>query len=561
VIRLRRGSILGLAALLATACGGDAPLRGGSLVVALRADVDSWNPYTSQDATSAAVLESVYPRLVQEVGLNGASSRFDAWLASSWTFSPDRLTLTFQLRTDARWSDGTAVTCDDVQFTWQAQTSPELGWPGESLKRRISSVDCRDEHTAVFRFTSAYADQLVDANDNAIVPRAYATVPFKDWKSFAWPPRMISCGPFRLASLSPGQEVVLERDPHWWGAADVPLDRVVFRVQPQAAAAFERLLEGEVDVLPKVPPLRAAELQGGTAPRLAEFPSLSFTYIGWNTLDPRAYAEGRKAPGWMESPDDLAGLRRDHPHPILSDPRVRRALTLAIDRRDLIDGIWSGHALVGDTPVVACLWAHEPSTPLPFDPERAMALLEDAGWRDTDGDGVRERGGIPLAIRVIVNAENQTRKDALDRAAASLARVGVRLVPDPLPRGEFGERARDKNFDAVLAGWSAGTRVEPQNLLSARAAVARGYNFTSWFTPASDTLMSRAADSATREEALPLWAAWQQLFRDEQPLTILFEERTLVGLGARVGWADPSVLSPFQNIHRWWLKPSPEPAR
>jgi peptide/nickel transport system substrate-binding protein len=341
------------------------------------------------------------------------------------------------------------VTCADVRFTWQAQTSAELGWAGATLKRRIASVDCPDERTAVFRFTAAYADQLVDANDNAVVPRAYGTVALAGWKSFAWPEHMVTCGPFRLVSVSPGQEAVLERDPLWWGAADVPLDRVVFRVQPQAVAAFERLLEGELHVLPKVPPLRASELTGGSAPRLVDLPSLSFTYVGWNVLDPAAYLADRKSRGCVssgpcsESVADIERLRRERPHPILADPRVRRALTLGIDRRDLIDGLWGGHARVGGTPIVSCLWAHDPASLLPFDPEGARSLLDDAGWRDEDRDGIRERGGKPLEIRVIVNAENQTRRDALDRAAASLARVGVRLIPEPLPRGDFGERARD----------------------------------------------------------------------------------------------------------------------
>jgi len=491
--------------------------RAGTLVVGLAADVDSWNPYTSNEATAAGILELVYPRLLLELPGDAGGSEFVPWLAESWEFSPDRKELTFHLRPDARWTDGAPVTCEDVRFTHRMQLDEHLAWPGAFVKERIEDVSCADERTVLFRFAEAYADQLLDANDDAIVPSAYAAVDPADWSATTWEDRFVGCGPFKLATVTAGQEAVLERNPTWWGDPDTGLERIVLRVYPDTVALLARLSDGDVDFVPNVPALDAARLKDAPALRLIDLPSLSYTFLGWNTLAPGAYREDRRARGCdgeddcPESEADVARLRREHPHPILADARVRLALTLAIDRQDIVDGVWAGRATIGSSPIVSAQWAHLASAGLPFAPDRATELLRDAGWKDNDGDGVLDRGGRRLELRVIVNSENQIRRDALARAAASLARIGVRLTAEPLPRGEFVERARAKDFDVVLSGWWAGTRIEPQSMMHGRAAPGRGNNLTSWSDPESDALLDRAAAATSREEALPLWHAWQEL--------------------------------------------------
>lgn len=548
--------LLAAGALAGTGCPGsaDAPERGGTLVAAVQGDVDSWNPYATGDPTDAALLELLYPRLVRET-----AAGFEPWLASAWEAAGDGLSLSFHLRPDATWTNGTPVTCDDVRFTWQAQLSDDLDWPGAALKRRIRKVECPDPHTAVFRFSKRYADQMLDAIDGVVVPATYGYVPIDEWGNTAWERRMITCGPFRLASVAPGTEAVLRRDPKWWGASEVHLDRIVFRSYSDPAASFPHFLDGEIDVYPGVPPLRDGEVRNRPGLALVEVPALSYTYLGWNVLERGAYLADRRrrscdvGRACPEGPRDIERLRKERPHPILADARVRRALSLAIDRQSLVDRLWAGHATVGTSPIVSSLWAHEPAAALPYDRGAAASLLAEAGWRDENGDGVLEKDGRALEIRVLLNDTEDVRRDALDRIADGLARVGVRLVADPAPRGAFASRARFKDFDAILAGSRLAARIDPQAILSTRAAVSRGRNVTAWATPESDAILEQAEGAVTREDAEPLWSRWQMIFRAEQPLTILYEEKTLVGFGARVRGVDSTSLRPLENLHEVWL--------
>jgi peptide/nickel transport system substrate-binding protein len=460
------------------------------------------------------------------------------------------------------------VRCEDVAFTLAVQRDAALAWDGAFLKNAIEAVECPDPATAVFRFARPSVYQALDANDDALVPAAYRAVPPAKWAETRWETQAVTAGPFRLESVQPGQEAVLARDPQFWIEGRPYLDRVVFRVYPDAAAALAALEAGEVDVLDKLPPLRAKELAGRAGLALVDAPGLAYTFVGWNALDPSAYAADRSARGCVrdkpceETADDIRRLQRAHPHPVLADPLVRRALTLATDREDIVQGVLGGFGRIGSSPIVSALGTVcDPSATLPFDPARAAALLDEAGWSGRDRDGVRRKGPLRLELTVIADAENGARREALERMAASLARVGAKLIAEPLPRAEFLARARDKRFDGVISGWRAGSRIEPQAILHTAAAAGRGNNLGAWSTPESDALLDRAAAAASPGEALPLWRQWQALFRDEQPYTVLYEERTLVGLSARVRGATPSPLSPYDGLEGWWLAPAREPSR
>ncbi len=559
-------SLLACVPLLAAACAAPEAARpADTLIVGAIADIDAWNPYTVGDATSAGLLDLLYPRLFLEIGRPDGTVELEPWLARSWSFSEDRRTLEFRLRPEARWSNGMPVSCADVVFTHRIQRAPELAWAGAPLKKRILEVTCPDDHTARFRFAEVYADQLLDANDDAIVPAAYGAVPLSDWHRTAWETRAITCGPFRLVSVVAGQEAVLERDPLWWDAEAVTLRRVVVRVFPDSTVALARFLGGELDLLPKIPPLHAAQVEGDPGSRLVELPSLAFVYLGFNTLEPGAYAEARRARGCRdgepcpETIADLARLRRQHPHRLFADPRVRRALSLAVDRRDIVEGLWAGHARPGATPLLSTSWAHDPDLAVPHDPSEARRLLEAAGW-SAGADGVRARGGIRFEFSLVVNAENRVRVEVAERLAAQLRPLGVRVAPEPLPRAAFVARARDKDFDAILGGWWVGTRVEPQNLLHSHAALDRGNNVVSWWTEASDRLLDQAAAAPERGTARPLWHAWERVFLEEQPLAVLYEETRLLGVHARVEAPFWSFLNPFHELHRVRIRPDADAA-
>ena len=544
-------------------CGGaETPQQKDTLWIGTTGSVDSWNPYTAEGELASPLLDLLYPRLLRETFVDGQTA-FEPWLAESWQRSADGLEVTFFLRSDAWWSNGDPVTCEDVSFTFEVQRAKALAWPGAYLKKRIRSVECVGPREVRFRFSEAYPDQILDANDDAIVPVAYRRVPIEKWRATSWENLMVSCGPLTLDTAIDGQDTVLVRDERWWGARRMQIARLVIRSYADTDGVLRAFENEEIDFVPKVPVQYWRETGTKAADRGRFVPSFSYTFLGWNFLHPEAYLRDRRRRGCEgqaycgETRDDLLRLQREAPHPVLADRRVRRALTLAIDRQDLIDGLLRGKGRIAVSPIVSLLWAHDSRPPLPYRPDESKRLLDEAGWVLAPGDAIRSKDGRRLSIEVLVNADNTLRRQALERIAANLRLVGVLAEIRLLPRGEYIARARAKNFDAIFGGWRVGTRIEPQAILHSDAALEYGNNLGSFLDAESDALLDAASHASSREEARPLWKLWQEVFRWEQPYTMVYEEPLLFAVGRRLLEVKSTAMTPFHRLEEWVLEDQP----
>ncbi len=562
-----------LAALPMPGCGGagkegpgDRP-AGGELRVGLAAEPDSLNPYLARTQESFLVANRVLPSLVDEILPDDIHrAGYEPALARSWEFSPDGRSLVFHLR-EGRWSDGTPVTCADLAFTLEARKSPDVAWRGAPFTRHILSVDCPGDHAAVFRFDAVYPDRFQDAITGHVLPASLSRVPFSSWRGTDWAKELPAGGPFRVAVVRPGQEIVLARNPGWYGDPAQPLvERLVLEIVPDRVTRMTRLLAGDLDVALDLAPTDAARLDREPGVSALRRPGWGYTYVGWNTLDPAAWKDWWKRrgspcaedPGRKDCSDlwrEVVALQQAHPHPLFGDPRVRRAMTLAIDRDALVDTLLAGEGEVPATPILAPLPEHDPSIrPLPHDPEAARRLLREAGFRDADGDGVLERDGRPLAFRLLVQAGNSLRRDAAVMIERDLHRVGARVEIVPVENSSFYATLARRETDAWIAGWRTSLRVDMTEMLHARACGPEGADFGSWSRPEADRLAVEARESVDPDARARAFRAWERIFQREQPYTILYRRTIVTGVRDRVRGTESALSGdPLHGVERWSL--------
>jgi peptide/nickel transport system substrate-binding protein len=576
-------ALLALVALLGSACGGGgqppaergapggAPVRGGTLVVGIKADPDALNPYLARQTESLLIASRLLPRLWREVLPGDAvpAGLVPELAEGEPRFEDGGRTVRVALRGDARWSDGTTVTCDDVRFTWQAQVDPKLGWRAASIKRHIEAIECPEPEKVVARFDRAYPEMLVDLNDLHVLPRSVAVLPRDTWRQVDWATRLPAAGPYRIARAAAGQEVVLERNPTYWGAPDAPrIDRVVFRVVPDTTARLTQLAAGELDLVDAVPPGSPVLAAPGSGVTVLRRPGWGYTYVGWMTLDPaawRAYRARRDAAcraagqeACPDDPDEVARLAAEHPHPLFGDARVRQAMTLAIDRQALIDTLLAGQGEIPASPILAPLPEHDPAlAPLPHDAARARALLAEAGFADRDGDGTLDKGGRPFAFQLAVQAGNTQRRDAAVLVQRNLAALGIAVSIEPVEDSAFFATLSARGSDAWIGRWSVPGRVDMVELLHARAAGTGGLNFGAWSDAQADQLALAARDEADRARRAATWRAWEAIFAVQQPYTLLFREARLTAVRGRVHGAAETLLAndALNGVESWWLAP------
>jgi peptide/nickel transport system substrate-binding protein len=381
----------------------EAPRRGGTLVTAWTAEPGGINELiTPPTNTQLELLILLYDRLLEEQGdYQKGPPTFAPLLARSYEWSADHKDLTFHLREDAVWSDGVPVTADDVRFTWQAETSPDVAWEYAYTVADVSDVKVLDPHTVRFHFKRVFSKQLLSVNDVGVLPRhVWGQIPFAQWRqNGAWfKQHAVSCGPYVIESWTPQQEIVLRRNPRYYDQKRPYIDRVVMRVLPSYANVMTQLESGDIDYTPVVNPGDAARIAANPRLRLLPFWYRTVVSVTWN------------------------GAR-----PPFNDPEVRRALGMALDRQAIVDTIWKGYARLSDSPVVTAVWAHDPALrPLPHDPAGARRILAAKGWAP-GADGILRRDGKPFKFELLTNAGNHPGPIARHRRAGRTASGRVQL--------------------------------------------------------------------------------------------------------------------------------------
>lgn len=507
------------------------PQRGGTAVVSWIASPTGVNELTTQGtAITTEVIRQLFLHLVEEQpDFEVHPPTLTPQLAKSFDWSPDHKVLTFHLREEAVWSDGVPVTADDVRFTWQAHTNPDVAWGSAFMKESIQDVEVVDPHTVRFHFSRIYSKQILDANEGVILPKhAWEKLPFSKWReSSDWfLQNLVVDGPYKISSWQPQQDVVLVRNERYWRKNRPYLDKVVVRNVPDAASQMTQLFSGDIDFVPQVQSGDVERIQAD--PRLEVISYWFRNYVGvvWNLREPQ-----------------------------FADADVRRALTLAIDRQKIVDTIFpNGTGRVAVSPIVQSVWAFDRTLkPYPYDPAEARRILESKGWKDTNGDGVIDKGGKPFSFVLLSNAGNQPRNDGAVMIQDQLKKVGIKVEPRVVEFNSLVSDATAGKFDAMVFGFAIDTSLDMTAQFGSNATEEG--NFGAYKNPEFDRLMVEALAKPDIREAKPLLDQLQQLVYRDQPTTFLWESQRMSAVNRRIHDAKPTVLFSLFNLEDWWVEP------
>ena len=516
--------------LLSLACGGQeragetperelTPVDGGRAVVSRISDFDAFNEFVSTDYDTSQVLRQM---LFMPLVKLDAEMNFEPHLADSIALSEDGLSITFRLREGVRWHDGEPVTADDVVWSYRTYTNPDLAYANIQYFQFIDRVEALDERTVRFHFTEVHAEPRMDFIEWSPMPKhLLEDVPIAEMKNAAFNREPVGNGPFRFVSWTANQQAVFEANeefvlgrPH--------LDRVVFRIIPEQTTELTELLTGNIDMMRGVPPAEAERVKQAENARLLSYPSRSYTFLAWNTE-----------------------------HPLFEDPKVRRALTMGIDRRQVVDALLYGYGRLAIADVMPFQWMfHEELEPWPHDPDRARTMLEEAGWSDTDGDGVLDKEGRPFRFILETNQGNDLREDILVIVQSDLEEIGVDVQPRLVEWNTLIDRLKQRDFEAAVSGWSVDFKFDPSEVMACDAGV---YNYPSYCNRMADSLMQQALKTVDRSEALPLWKEYQEIVHEEQPYTFLYYLEERLGVSRRLKGVEADARGHLVTIDEWWI--------
>lgn len=510
------------------------PVDGGTLIRRLDVDITTLNPIIPASRYDRLVAIYLFTPLVQiDRNLQPIPG-----LASSWDISEDGKLYRFEIDDKATFSDGTPVRASDVIFTLKKIVDPaseavQIAGSFELLD--LSRTRAVDDKTVEVAFREPLAMQLIRFNDVYVVPEhIYGKGNFvKDHNQ-----RVVGSGPYTLTRYVPGREVVVERRRDYWGQRP-HIQTVVFKIINDHSTAFHALKRGEIHETVIASDMWLRERNNPELAKTIEFQrfySLNYNYIAWNMRNP-----------------------------LLTDKRVRRALSMCIPVENVINELFHGTARAMSGPFTPDEWAYNPTVPvIRYDPDGARQLLAAAGWIDANRDGVLEKNGKPFHINLLQMTGSSTGRQFTQMVQSELKKVGVQVELTMMDGASAIQRILAGNYQAAYLSWDLDPDPDPYALFHSSQIPPRGQNFVFYSNPVADQLIDQGRRELDQSKRKEIYWKLHEVMADDQPYTWVVQVSAKWGVDRRLRNVVPSrglgFFLWYPGEFGWWIAREGAPA-
>ncbi len=498
------------------------PAIGDALVSGSIGEVTTFIWFLSSDGASHDASSQVLNGLVRyndRIELEGE-------LAERFDVSPDGGTITFHLRKNVYWTDGHPFTARDVLFTYRTIVDKNTPTPYAEPFLQVRRAEVLDPYTFRVHYDKPYAPAL-ESWGSGILPahvlegHDIATHPYGRWPT-------AGTGPYMLKEWIVGQRMVMERNPNYWEGT-VWIANQITRIIPDQQTQFLELKTGGLDSMTLTP--TQFRFQTGTREFRSHFNKYqwyanTYTFLGMNLKDPR-----------------------------FADRRVRQAFAHAIDKEEIIRGVLFGYGKPISAPYRPGHWVYNPNVrTYAHDPQRALALLKEAGWtRDAAGRQVKD--GKPFRFEIITNQGNSSRIRTAEIIQQRLADIGIEVSVRPIEWAAFiKDFISVGRFEAFILGWSMPPDPDQYELWHSEHTKPGRLNPIGYSNPEVDRLLEAGRRTFDREARKRIYWRFQEIMAEEQPYVFLYVPQALFAIHKRVKGIVPTENGiGYRSVVRWYV--------
>ncbi len=503
------------------------PESGGTLINAMTGEPSGLISMIAGESASSAITSNIFNSLLKY----DKNLELEGDLVTNWQISADQKTITFKLKPNLLWADGKPITSADVLFTWQAVIDEKTASPYASDFQLVKKTETPDPLTFSVTYDQAYAPALDSWAGLQILPEHL--LQGQDLHTAAFVRNPVGSHYYKLDSWAHGENLKLSRNAHSV-LGQAKIDRLITRIIPDNSAQFLELMADNIDAMgldpikySRIIPARP-ELQQ----KLALYKELgnSYTYMGFNLK-----------------------------HKPFDDVRVRRAINYAIDKQELIDGVYLGLGINIASPYKpGTRWSNPALTPYPYDPTKAKALLKEAGFTDSNNDGILERDGKPFAFEIVTNQNKEREKSAV-LIQRRLKEVGIDVKIRAIEWASFISRfIKTGDFDVVVLGWGLGLDPDQYNIWHSSQQAPGQFNFIGYNNPTVDQLLEQGRLELNPDKRMKIYHEFARVLLEDSPIVYLSAGYGLTAINKRVkGIDDPAPPAGIGHNSQEWYIPAP----
>jgi len=501
------------------------PAYGGTLVTGNIGEPSVLIPMLAGDAASHDIAGLIFNGLVKydtDLSLIGD-------LAESWDVSDGGLVITFHLKKGVKWTDGVEFTADDVMFGYRTIINDKTPTAYSEDFKQVQKAEVIDDHTFKVTYGKPFASALSSWGSLVVLPKHLL-----DGKDITKSPLgrdPVGMGPYGLKKWISGQELILDSNKGYFEGRPY-IDHYVYRIIPDPATMFLELQAGGLDMM-SLTPLQYTKQTNTEYFRRNfwkfRYPTFAYTYMGFNLK-----------------------------YPLFSDIRVRHAIAYAIDKSEIVDVVLFGLGSVATGPYVPNTWPYNPKVKkYPHDPEKALQLLAEAGWRDTDGDGILDKDGRPFEFTVLTNMGNTSRMNTATIIQWRLAKVGIKVDIRAVEWSTFINEYIDKRrFQAVILGWQIGLDPDQYDIWYSGKTKEKEFNFVGYNNPEVDRLLEEGRRTFDIEKRKKAYYRIQEILAEDLPYIFLYVPDATPIVHARFKGIKAAPIGIGYNLPKWYV---PEP--
>jgi len=517
------------------------------IVIGIPSDVQTINPMYAFSLVEGNLIDLLFMKPAIEIWNDSLGIiEFRPMLAEMWEWSRDNNLLRLYLRKDIFWSDGNQITAEDIVFSFDVYSDPkvESRFFGQ-FKNFFTIDDIQIDINKTFKVVSPTILEINFREDSnpSLLDINLEIIPKHIWSQFKreeFPQAQINfepitSGPFKLSKWEREALISLRIDSSSFLYNPDNIKEIIFKIVPDYKSRITQLKTSAIDIMDNIKSEDADELKAISELNFYSLRGRDYDYVGWNHINPQ---EDQKS--------------KVIPNKFFSSSKVRKALTHAINRKEILESYLSefGEICRGPISPMFKIYYDSALTAHDYSPEKAKEILKDAGWNDKNGDGIIENGDIDFSFDLYTNTGNPRRNYVATIVKNNLRAVGIEVNVQMLETGAFVERLMERDYDAWIAGWTIPIPIDLNPYWNSDKEV--GFlNFSSYQNKAKDEILNRLQQRLTESEKIKLYKELQSIFQEDEPVTFLYWFDNIIVYNKRISEINFSILGLAKNAWEW----------